>query len=284
MRTYRAEVFTAPLTHHGEGPMWTPSTGLLVLDMLAGDIVSVTEDGALDRRVHVDDVIAAIAPRRDGGLVAGTERGWCLLDSELTIQGRVEVWTDPAIRMNDGACDPYGAFWCGSMAYDLHPGRGGLWRFAPDDLSCELVLKRIGCSNGLQWTVDGDHAYYIDSLTGTVDRLRTTIDGHLMERTEFADLHGLGFPDGLAVDTEGGVWVALFGASRLIHLTPTGEIDGEITLPVRQVTACAFGGPDWRRLHITTSAHALEHPEPSAGAVYALDIPIGGFTPHCFNG
>ncbi|WP_432143480.1 SMP-30/gluconolactonase/LRE family protein [Streptomyces sp. bgisy084] len=283
MKSLEAAQFTRPLTYHGEGPVWLGGHGLAVLDMLAGDVVLIDDSGTETRREHLGEVVAALRPRRDGGFVAGLERGFCLLDDGFTVTETVTCWTAPDVRMNDGACDPQGRFWCGSMAYDLAPGAGALWRFDPTGGAVKAIAG-IGCSNGLAWTHDGARGYYVDSLTGRVDILELGPDGGIAERRPFADVAGSGFPDGIAVDLADGVWLALFGSGLLVHFDRTGRPDAEIAVPAKQVTACTFAGPDHSQLYITTSRFGLTDPEPAAGAVFRATPEVGGFAPYAFGG
>lgn len=278
-----AEMFTAPLTDHGEGPVWLAGYGLAVLDMLAGDIVLVSAAGAETARHHIGPVAAALRQRSAGGFVAGTERGFALLRDDFSLEQEITCWDDPAVRMNDGAADPQGRFWCGSMAYDFTPQAGALWRLDPDR-TVTRVVDGVTCSNGLAWTPDGAAALYIDSPTHRVDRLALQPDGSVARREPFADLTGQGLPDGLAIDAAGGVWVALFAAGRLVHLDPAGRVDAEVLLPVAQVTACCFGGDGAAQLFVTTSRYGLDDPEPEAGAVFVVEPAVGGFAAPVFGG
>lgn len=281
MTAYDVQQVSPVVTHHGEGPVWLGSAGLAVLDMLAGDCVLLDAAGGPARRVHVSDVLAAIRPRRGGGYVAGIERGFCLLDADFAIERTTEAWSDPSVRMNEGACDPAGRFWCGSMAYDLTPGAAAMWRLAADG-GVGQVFGDVGGSNGLAWTRDGQRAYYVDSLTERIDVLEG--EGDELRRAPFADVAGEGFPDGLAVDADGGVWLALFGSGRLLHFDADGNRSRQVSLPVRQVTSCGFGGEDFRTLYITTSRFGLDDPEPQAGAVFAIEPAVGGFPVFGFAG
>ncbi|MGW8552587.1 SMP-30/gluconolactonase/LRE family protein [Streptomyces tubercidicus] len=283
MKRIEAGQFTKPLTHHGEGPVWLDRYGLAVLDMLAGDVVLIDDSGTETRREHIGEVVAAIRPRHDGGFVAGVERGFCLLDDRFAVTGTAPCWTAPGVRMNDGDCDPLGRFWCGSMAYDLAPGAGALWRLDPAG-GVVKAIAGIGCSNGLAWTRDGTRGYYVDSLTGRVDILELGPDGEIANRRPFADVTGEGFPDGIAVDQADGVWLAMFGSGLLLHFDRTGRRDAEIAVPVRQVTACTFAGPDYSQLYITTSRFGLTDPEAAAGAVFRATPDVGGFAPYAFCG
>ena len=160
----RAERVTDRVTYHMEGPVWSPSWGgLRFVDMFAGDVLSLREDGGVDRR-HVGSVAAALRPRTSGGAVIAVERGFLLEDADGAVQALPELWTDPTIRMNDGGCDPDGRFWCGSMAYTQAPGAGSVHRLDPDG-EARLAFGGVTISNGLEWSPDGSLAYYNDTPT-----------------------------------------------------------------------------------------------------------------------
>jgi sugar lactone lactonase YvrE len=260
------ERFSDALAYHGEGPVWAPGwDGLRFVDMLAGDIVSLDRDGALVERLHVGDVAAAFRPRAGGGMVIAVERGFALTDSDGRLETLPELWDDRNVRMNEGGTDPQGRFYCGSMAYDMTPGAGRLYRLYPDR-TVEVVEPSVTCSNGLGWSPDRQTAYYVDSTTQRIDAL----DPDLGSRRPFVTVAPEdGLPDGLTVDSEGGVWVALYGGSAVRRYTPDGRLDDVIELPVAQVTACTFGGPRLDELYITTSRENVpEGEQPEAGSVF----------------
>jgi sugar lactone lactonase YvrE len=271
-----ARPVTAAVADHGEGPVWHPSfTGVRFVDMQAGDILELVAPDTVSR-THVGTVAAAFRPRRGGGLVLGDQRGFVLLDEKLAVERRLPpLWDDPGVRMNEGGADPAGNFWCGSMAYDESEGAGALYRLTPE-LTAEKVLDGVTISNGLGFSPDGTRAYYVDTPTGRVDVLDFA-DGTLTNRrTAFPVADGPGNPDGLTVDAEGCVWVALFGGGAVHRYTPEGELRAVVPLPVAQVTACTFGGPDLDRLYITTSRENLDADalaaQPLAGALFAVDV------------
>ena len=269
----RAEQLTDPVAYHGEGPVWSPRWGgLRWVDMLAGDVLALAADGSIQRR-HVGTICAAVRPRRQGGAVYGVERGFALeeVDGTLTVLG--ELWTDENVRMNEGACDPDGRFYCGSMAYDKRPGAGALYRL-DDDLSVGVVLSGVTISNGLDWSPDETLVYYNDTDTFRVDVFDYDRDAGLTGRRVFAET-GDARPDGLTVDAEGGVWVALSNGGAVRRYTPDGVLDEVVELPVTKVTACTFGGPKLEELFITTSREGLEPgDEPLAGSLFRA--PVGG--------
>ena len=274
----RAEQVTDPVAYHGEGPVWSMRWGgLRWVDMLAGDVLSLADDGTINRR-HVGSVAAAIRPRRQGGAVIGVERGFALEDTDETLTYLDELWIDDHVRMNEGGCDPDGRFYCGSMAYDQQLGAGALYRLDPDG-SVRVVLEHVTVSNGLEWSPDNAFAYYNDTATHRIDVFDYDRDSGLTGRRPFAVVPAeTGRPDGLTVDEQGGVWVALFGGGAVWRYTPDGVLDGVIELPTRKVTACTFGGPHLDQMFITTSREGLEPGmDPLAGSLFRA---VDGVTGH----
>ncbi|WP_406675270.1 SMP-30/gluconolactonase/LRE family protein [Nonomuraea sp. N2-4H] len=275
-----AYTVTDPVAQHGEGPVWSARWGgLRWVDMLKGDVLALTEAGEVRRR-HVGKVAAVVRPRVSGGYVVAAERELLLADSDdldAPLRSLGEAWTDPGVRMNEGGCDPDGRFYIGSMAYDETPGGGSFYVAEPDG-RLRVVLPEVTISNGFGFSPDGRLAYYADTTTGRVDVLDYDPAGGLSGRRPFAVIDpGQGAPDGLTVDAEGGVWVALWGGGAVHRYTPGGRLDAVITLPVRKVTAVAFGGERLDRLYITTSALDIDRAEqPEAGALFAADPGVRG--------
>lgn len=268
---------TGPTCYHGEGPVWSPSWGgLRVVDLLAGDLVTLRGDGSIDR-IHVGEVAAFHRPRTGGGYVVALERRLAVAgDADGDPEPGRELWSDISVRFNDGAASPDGTLYGGTMAYGGTSGAGTLYRFGPD-LEPEVALSGVTISNGLAFSPDGHRAYYADTATGRVDVL-DNVEDHLTARRGFVAIDsGDGAPDGLTVDAEGGVWVALWGGSAVRRYSPDGSHSETVELPVRQVSACTFGGDDLRTLYVTTSREGLaEDEEPEAGSVFAVDVGVAG--------
>jgi sugar lactone lactonase YvrE len=267
----KAEQLTDPVAYHGEGPVWSETWGgLRWVDMLDGDVLSLGPDGSIERR-HVDDIAAIVRPRQSGGAVLGIERGFALEDPDGTITRLGDLWTGGDVRMNEGGCDPDGRFYCGTMAYDKRPGGASVYRLDPDG-EVTVVLEGVTISNGLDWSPDDSVAYYIDTMTYEVSLFDYDTERGLTGRRTFVEFdHDGGGPDGLVVDSEGGVWVALFGGSAVHRYNTEGELDEVIEVEARQVTACAFGGPGLDRLYITTSRENLEpDDDPLAGSLFTV--------------
>ena len=279
----RVEQVTDTVAHHAEGPVWSQRWGgLRWVDMLAGDVLSLGADGTVGRR-HVGDVVAALRPRRGGGAVLAVERGFALEDPDGSVRNLGEVWSDDSVRMNEGGCDPDGRFYCGSMAYDQRPGAAALYRLDPDG-AVHTVLDGVTVSNGLDWSPDGSRAYYNDTATGQVAVFDYDRDAGLTGRRVLAEVPE-GRPDGLTVDAQGGVWVALAGGGAVRRYTPDGRLDEVVEVPARKVTACTFGGPDLATLFITTSQEHIEPgSDPLAGALFRADVGVTGLPVREFAG
>jgi len=281
----KAEQLTDPVAYHGEGPVWSDTWGgLRWVDMLDGDVLSLGSEGSIERR-HVDDIAAIVRPRRSGGAVLGIERGFALEDPDGTITRLGDLWAGGDVRMNEGGCDPDGRFYCGTMAYDKRLGGGSLYRLDPNG-KVTVVLEGVTISNGLDWSPDSSVAYYIDTMTFEVSVFDYDTERGLTGRRTFVEFRSDGGgPDGLVVDSEGGVWVALFGGSAVHRYNTAGVLDAIIDVEARQVTACTFGGPDLDRLYITTSRENLEpDDDPLAGSLFTAVPGVTGLPVKAYAG
>lgn len=282
-----AEQLTGPDAEHGEGPVWSPAWGgLRWVDMLAGDVLHLDGDTGAVHRWHVGSVAAALRPRTGGGVIIATEREFVVADAPgALVHSLVEAFGDPGIRFNDGGCDPQGNFLCGTMAYDEGTGRGTLYRLRTDG-HLDTVLRQVTVSNGLGWTADGSKAYYIDTPTGQIDVFDSDEAGNLTGRRAFAVIEtGAGWPDGLAVDAQDGVWVALWNGRAVRHYDAAGLLVDVIDVPAPNVTACTFGGAGLDRLFVTTSRRGRTDGEsPGAGAVFEYRPGVTGLPVTPFGG
>ncbi|MDM4763001.1 SMP-30/gluconolactonase/LRE family protein [Galbitalea sp. SE-J8] len=284
----RAEQLTDAVTFHGEGPVYCDRwPGLRWVDMIAGDVLELALDGTISRH-HVGSVAAVIRPRRGGGHVIADERRIVVADTdELDAPTRAlpELWTDTSVRMNEGGCDPAGAFYAGSVSYRHDPGAAKLFRLAPD-WSIDVVLDSVGISNGLDWSPDDTTAYYVDTAVGRIDRFDWDEATGLRERRPFVRFEDSdGLPDGIAVDEEGGVWVAMFGTGAVRRYSADGALTEVIALPVRGPTAIAFSGPNRDQLVITTTRKSLDEPlEPASGALFTAWPQVRGLRVREFAG
>ncbi|MGW0210358.1 SMP-30/gluconolactonase/LRE family protein [Streptomyces sp. NPDC003233] len=267
----------------GEGPTWDPATGRLIWLDILGMRVN-TYDPVTDRRTvrTTEQHVGAVKPRAGGGLVLNLRDGVGLLDPDDTFR-----WLHhepvPGRRANDAAVAPDGSLWAGTMRYDEAPGGGTLTRLTGDG-TVQTVLSDTTVSNGTGWSPDGRLMYYVDTPTRRVDVFDH--DGERVQgRRPFAEIEeGAGFPDGLTVDAEGCVWVALWDGGAVRRYTPAGVLDRVIPLPTPRTTACAFGGADLTDLYITTARTGLSAPHPLSGSVLVIPDAGKGLPQPAFEG
>ncbi|MGP9536425.1 SMP-30/gluconolactonase/LRE family protein [Brachybacterium sp. AOP43-C2-M15] len=272
-----ADRLTGSLSHHAEGPWWSDTWGgLRWVDMLAGDVLHLDDEGAVARLPTPSPVVACVRPASSGGAVLALEKGFALEDADGSIAALPPLWSEE-VRMNEGAVAPDGSFLCGSMAYDQRPGAAAMWRLLPDGTTTRL-FGDLTISNGLAFSADGSLAYYVDTPTGRVDLFDWSDEDGLVGRRPFADLGDQeGSPDGLCLDDEGNVWVAMHGGSQVLGLDPRGAVAERVEVDARQVTACTFGGADRSTLFITTSRENLPDGEdPAAGSLFTARPGVRG--------
>ncbi|MEV0945031.1 SMP-30/gluconolactonase/LRE family protein [Rhodococcus sp. NPDC049939] len=272
------EQVTDPCTQHGEGPVWHSGwNGLRWVDMLVGDVLIMdSASGEISRR-HVGSVAAVVRPRSRGGAIVAIERGFAIANDDISdVRPLGEIWSDTNIRMNEGSCAPDGSFFCGSMSYDETPHAGTVYRLDPEG-NVTVALTDVTVSNGMGWSPDGSTVYYADTPTQRID-VFDYADGTLSGRRTLTHIDPeKGAPDGLAIDSDGGLWVAMWGGGAIHHYTRDGALADVIELPVPRVTSCTFGGPELGELYITTSRIATDldaHPE--AGALFRVPDVVPG--------
>lgn len=275
----------------GESPVWDPNRNVLwFVDILGRRIHRYDPAHSETASLEVPQEIGAVVPRRGGGLVAAVRDGIAHIDDET---GAFELITPieadrPANRMNDAKCDRRGRLWAGTMAFEATPTSGTLYRYDPDR-TLTVVLDGLSISNGLGWSGNDRTMYFVDSASG-IDRFDfDLIAGTLENRRRLITIPSdIGLPDGMTIDSEDHLWVAIWGGSRVQRYTPEGRLDREIQLPASHVTSVAFAGPTLKDLYITTArvgltADQLEH-EPLAGACFVCQPGLIGTQTNLFNG
>ena len=276
-----------------EGPHWWAEKGVFLwVDIEASRVGLFDPVARSNRFLDLPSHVGAVVPTTAGDLVAATAQGFVRLDPD---SGVVTALHDPEPgrsehRFNDGKCDPWGRFWAGTMAYDFSPGAGSLWRLN-NDFSCSLQWQELTISNGLAWSLDRRFLYLIDSPTLTVMAFPLTSTGGLADHpttciTIPAEWDAL--PDGMCIDAEGKLWIALFGGSAVTRWDPQdGRLMQTVELPCRQVTSCCFGGPDLDQLLITTARRGLDAQalgeQPLAGGLFQLSLGIKGCRSEMFR-
>jgi sugar lactone lactonase YvrE len=270
----------------GEGPVWDAAREELVWVDIDRGLVHRRSRGRADDTVDVGQPVGCAVPRAGGGLALALRDGFGLLDAcggAARLVAPVEHGRRDT-RMNDGACDSRGRFWAGTMSLAGDTRTAALYRLDPD-LSVTRALPGISVSNGIGWSPDESTLVHVDSPRRRMDLYdfdpdRGTVAGR---RAVIPVDAALGTPDGLAVDAEGGIWVALWGGGAVLRYSPDGGVDQRIEIPATNVTSCCFGDADLGTLYVTTAARGAAH-EPLAGALFACRPGITGLRATPFAG
>jgi sugar lactone lactonase YvrE len=271
-----------PYAELGEGPHWDIDTQSLYWVDIPPGLVHRMDDSGAHTSWPVGMPVGAVVPRTSGGLCVAAGNGFYALDLDTGAVTEIAAAPGrPDTRMNDGACDRAGRFYAGSMDSREGPGRGCFYRLDTDHTVTELYSE-IGISNGVGWSPDDRLMYYIDSHAYRVDVMDYDIEtGEIGERRPFARLgSGEVVPDGLAIDAEGGVWAAVWGAGVIQRYDAAGQLTAAVRLPAAHVTSCAFGGQELDQLYITTAAG----PGRCAGALFTCPAGVKGLPAFPYRG
>lgn len=268
----------------GEGSLWDATSRCLYWVDIAEHRVFIFDPATGINREHVvGEPVGTVVPAQDGKLVLALRHRIVSLDVATgTLTDVASLEPRDGMRFNDGKCDPAGRLWVGTMVERGEPGTASLYCLH-QDLRLEARLGGLSISNGLAWDRAGTQLYYIDTPTRRVDRFDYAVaSGALSNRRTVLELpEGRGFPDGMTIDEEDYLWVALWGGGAVVRIHPeTGRIVAEVAFPVTNVTSCAFGGPELETLYVTTaragrSADALQS-EPLAGSLFAVNVGVRG--------
>ena len=281
-----------------EGPVWDERTGRLYwIDIERGQICRFDPNTGKNEKWALGTRVGFSVLTEQGDMLAGTQEGLVRfsLESGMAIPFANPEPELPDNRFNDGKCDPQGRLWGGTMSVYDTEGAGSLYRITDDG----DVVKKVGgvtISNGLAWTKDATKVYYIDSPTRRIDAFDYDLStGEISNRRPAVDFnqHGLsaelGYPDGMTIDAEDKIWVALWEGWGVARFDPeTGELLAKVKVPAACVTSCCFGGEDLDELYITTASRDLKVPDyakqPDAGGVFVAKPGVGGTLSVRFKG
>lgn len=272
----------------GEGPRWNiDEQALYWVDIENDSFYRYYPGDGTFEGVGVGQPVGALAFRETGGLVLALRDGLAFWDFEhnrLEFVSDVEAEKEEA-RFNDGAVDPEGRFWAGTLTHDGN-ATSSLYRLDPDR-SVHKMADGLMISNGIGWSPDRKTMYHTDTPRGSIYAYDyDAATGNIENRREF--VHVDGFPDGLTVDAEGYVWSAFWDGWKIVRYDPEGKQEREVRLPVSNVTACTFGGPDLTDLYITTAWSGLNddqrREQPLAGDLFLLHTDIKGQPAYKFRG
>lgn len=276
----------------GEMPLWDASAGALYwIDVVPpGRVFHWSRDANLVDFWQFDDLVTGLNLADQGGLVIHHKNKIIRFDSRTS--ECVPIFALPtsadSMRFNDGHCDAVGRLWLGTMPNNISAGGAPI---AVSERSGQILVigngvnrtyeAGLGCPNAVCWSPDGRTFYIADSCDGWLYAYSFDCDsGTISERRPFCYLEGLGIPDGAAVDLDGCIWNARWGAGVIVRITPQGKLDRIIRAGVSQPTACCFGGSDRKTLFVTSARFGLTAEqltvEPYAGGVFEINANVAG--------
>lgn len=271
----------------GEGPYWSVrQQALYWVDILGMNVYRLRATDGSVVSWQMPGMIAWLIERAHAdGFVAGMQREIVYLSLEpLTITPIACPEPNlPGNRLNDAKADARGCIWAGTMPLSAEGDTGSLYRLDPDGrVTCRD--RGYSVTNGPAFSPDGRYLYHNDSARGLVYRFELHGDGALRNRSVFLQFGpDEGKPDGMTVDSEGALWIALWGAARVSRYTAHGHLDRSVTLPASQITSCAFGGAALDRMFVTSAAEGVSG-EAMAGALFEIDPRVTGVAPNLFGG
>ncbi|MEM7768858.1 MAG: SMP-30/gluconolactonase/LRE family protein, partial [Pseudomonadota bacterium] len=265
----------------GEGPLWHPGRGQLFwFDILGRKLLSRDRTGVLEWQF--DQMVSAAGwIDRDTLLIASETALWRF---DLRTGGQNHIAALEAgsttTRPNDGRADPRGGFWIGTMGKALEPGAGAIYRFYRGEM--RPLYDAITVPNAICFSPDGSHAYFTDTPTRQIMRVRLDADGWPTDAPEiFVDLTAEGLnPDGAVIDCEGALWNAQWGAARVARYLPDGQFDRAVRLPALHSSCPAFGGADLATLYVTSARTDIPAPDAAQGCVFAGPVAPAGLPEH----
>ena len=276
----------------GEGALWNHKTQQLYWVDITGKTLNIYNPATNENiELRTGQNTSTVVPSESGKVLVALANGIYQMDTNT---GSKTFINDPdslviGNRYNDGKCDPAGRFWVGTIKND-EANNGALYCFYGDG-SAQQKLTGISISNGIAWSLGQNKMYYIDTPTQQVKVFDyNNEDGSLSnEKVAFEIPKGIGAPDGMAIDENGNLWIALWGGAAVACWNPeTGEMVDKIPIPAKNVTSCAFGGNDLATLYITTATQGLSPKEledyPLSGALVKVNAGVKGVPAFFYKG
>jgi sugar lactone lactonase YvrE len=271
----------------GEGPTSSgeKNNHVMWVDIINGEVLWRNFENDNYGKIEIGEHVSFAIPRQDGGEILGTVSGPIIREpngkvSKLpNIQSKDLNFTFENLRWNDAKVSNVGDLWLGTMSYNAEPKKAALYRYSIKNKQLEILLDQVTVSNGMDWSLDGDSFFYIDSAKRTIDKFdlndeRTQIKNRKV-MWEVRD-ERFGIPDGMTIDAEDGLWVAFWGGSAVRRFDKNFRITHEIEVPAKNVTSCTFAGEDLETLIITTASNGDSDSNMESGMTFMCAPGISG--------
>jgi D-xylonolactonase len=276
---------------HGESPVWDEIGGMFYwVDLLKGQFHKASLHTGNLETFEVGQPLGVLALRERGGYVLAIKEGFAFYDDgtkKLTLINDPEAHL-PETRFNDGAIDPAGRFLAGTMEFNGSRPIGSLYSLS-SDLQVSQLETSIYITNGMDWNPAGDSFFLTDTNRHLIYKYNYDVEtGEIKDRNVFIAFDENEFPDGMCIDAEGSLWVAMWNGGKISRFDSEGKKIGDILLPVQYPTSCCFGGEDLSRLLITTSTLLLNEKEknanPLSGRILSIETDTRGQYMRKFKG
>ena len=269
----------------GEGAFWNHKTQELYWVDIEDHMLHIyNPQTKTNRSLPTPSKIGTVVPKNTNETIVALQDGIYTMNLK---SGDVVLISDieselTENRFNDGKCDPSGRLWVGSMALNMQSYRANLYMMDTTG-NAQLKIDSVTISNGIAWSSDQKTMYYIDTPTGMIRAFDfdNEIGAISNERVVVTVPDSMGFPDGMAIDSDDMLWVGMWNGNAVIRCNPkTGKIISKIEVPAHNVTACAFGGKNLDTLYITTASIDMTEEEkaayPLAGSLFKADPGVKG--------
>ncbi len=262
----------------GEGPAWDEKTQTLYwVDILGKRIYAGGEV-----LTELDDYIGCLAPTQNGHLIVGKRASFMDFDPATSQQTVLVTLPESATnRMNDGKCDPAGRLIAGTMDMNETDPTGSVYSY--DGKSNRVLFRDVTISNGMAWSADHKTFYYIDTPTCEVRAYDYDVKtGEIANRRKAFDVpKSLGWADGMTSDTEGNLWIAMWGGAQVTRWNPnTGQLLEQIPVPALQSSCPVFGGKNRNELYVTSARKGMSESDlskyPLSGGLFKVETKYEG--------
>lgn len=267
----------------GEGAYWDWRTSeLLMVDITGGRVIKLSPSGDLIKEYQLGNKVGAvIGVENSPNYLLVEQRGLTMMaPSGARTELLMLLEANEQKRFNDAKADPAGRLWAGVMGMDQRPGVGALYSYQAGGLMHQMITD-LTVPNGLDWTIDNKTMYFIDSPTRTVGVYDFNLETAEISLRNSFSMPISGNPDGMTLDAEDNLWIALWDGSAVIQLSPEGKLMQQIDLPVSRVTTCTFGGKDLTTLYITSASFGVD--EDLAGSVFVCETDTRGKKANLFK-
>jgi sugar lactone lactonase YvrE len=290
MKTWNAEILYKTNLTLGEGAHWHNGwQRFLYVDIEGRKVGCIDPITKEIKEKYIDKRVGTVVPATNGKLIVALQGSIEEMDFETgELRKLVSIEPDkPDNRSNDGKCDAAGRLWVGTMHVDAKLHAGALYRF---DGKLKKMLSNTSVSNGICWSADHRKMYYIDSFDYHIKVFDfDVVSGNISNGRVIIKIEEPGWtPDGMCIDEDGMLWVAIWGGCCVNRYNPdTGALTGQVLLPAPHITSCAFGGNDMKTLMITTARADLNDEQlqqfPLSGSLFYIDIGVRGAEVNSFT-